>query len=71
MNIAFRIVAIALLWVLPGGEPIHLHAALNDPALRAVLQSASPREDLRVIVEFARPVETAAFRHLPRPASAR
>jgi PKD repeat protein len=67
MNIALRIVAIALLWVLPGGGPIHLHAALNDPALRAVLQSASPREDLRVIVEFARPVDTAAFRHLPRP----
>jgi len=67
MKFTCRLFALALFGLLFGAVVAPAPAALYDPALQAVLQGASPREDLRVIVEFQRQTDTAPFRHLPRP----
>ena len=67
MKFTCRLFALVLFGLLFGAVAAPAPAALYDPALQAVLQGASPREELRVIVEFHRQTDTAAFRHLPRP----
>jgi bacillopeptidase F len=62
-NRCFSALVFGLL-VLAGGEP---DAALTDPQLKAALQAAAPRQELRVIVDFTRPREPASSRELPRP----
>jgi bacillopeptidase F len=67
MKFTCRLFALVLFGLLFGAAGYPAPAALYDPALQAVMQGASPREELRVIVEFHRQTDAAAFRHLPRP----